>query len=161
MINRDGQKFTIIKPDSGKYIDECLAIGRELKEYFTEEAIIQLSNDLLRHSLYVVKNFNDVVGFATTHKRSSDVAEISFMAVKQEHQRQGIGSALVDCATNDLKSEGVKLVEIKTLSEDVDYFPYEKTRRFWKKKGFIHLDTIDPFPGWEPGSPCAIYVKIL
>jgi len=161
MINRYGQKFTIIKPDSEEYIDECLAIGRELKEYFTEEAIAQLNQDMPGNLLYVVKNLNEVVGFATTHKRSSDVAEISFMAVRREQQRQGIGSALVDCATNDLKSEGIKLVEIKTLSEDVYYFPYEKTRRFWKKKGFIHLDTIEPFPGWEPGSPCAIYVKIL
>jgi hypothetical protein len=23
------------------------------------------------------------------------------------------------------------------------------------------LEIIDPFPGWDPGNPCAIYVKAL
>ncbi len=24
-----------------------------------------------------------------------------------------------------------------------------------------HLETVDPYPQWEPGNPCAIYVKAL
>jgi hypothetical protein len=27
--------------------------------------------------------------------------------------------------------------------------------------GFIHIDTIDPLPGWSPGNPAAIYVVAL
>jgi len=49
----------------------------------------------------------------------------------------------------------------KTLAPDVEYAPYEATRRFYEKKGFIHLETIDPYPGWDPGNPCAIYVRVL
>jgi hypothetical protein len=33
--------------------------------------------------------------------------------------------------------------------------------RFWTKRGFIHVDTIDPLPGWKPGNPCAILVAPL
>lgn len=161
MVNNDRLQLTITSSDSEKYIDECLAIAKDLNEYFTKDAITTLSRDLLIHSLYIALNSKDLVGFTTIHKKSNYISEVSFMAVKREHHRQGIGSALVDRVTNDLRSQGIRLLEVKTLSADVDYFPYEKTRRFYEKNGFIHLDTIDPFPGWEPGSPCAIYVKIL
>jgi hypothetical protein len=42
-----------------------------------------------------------------------------------------------------------------------DRGPYEATRAFWERNGFIHVDTIDPLPGWEPGNPAAIYVAAL
>lgn len=160
MLNSD-KKITITSSGTEKYIDECLSISKELNEYFTEDAITTLSQDLIKHSLFVALNSNELAGFTTIHKKSKYVAEVLFTAVKREYNRQGIGSALVDYVVNALKSEGVRLLEVKTLSEDVDYFPYEKTRRFWKKNGFMLLETIDPFPGWEPGSPCAIYVRIL
>ena len=41
------------------------------------------------------------------------------------------------------------------------YRPYEATRAFWERNGFVHVDTIDPLPGWEPGNPAAIYVAAL
>ncbi|HEX5290374.1 MAG TPA: hypothetical protein VFX25_16040 [Streptosporangiaceae bacterium] len=35
------------------------------------------------------------------------------------------------------------------------------TRAFWERNGFVHVDTIDPLPGWEPGNPAAIYVAAI
>jgi len=35
------------------------------------------------------------------------------------------------------------------------------TRAFWERNGFVHIDTIDPLPDWEPGNPAAIYVAAL
>ena len=106
-------------------------------------------------------NLKEVVGFVAIKRKNNHVAEISWMAVELEHQRQGIGSALVDRVANDLRSQGIRVLEVKTLAEDVEYSPYEKTRRFYEKMGFIHLETIDPYSEWERGTPCAIYVKIL
>lgn len=59
----------------------------------------------------------------------------------------------------DLKAEGIRFLEVKTLASDIDYAPYELTRRFYESRCFVHLETIDPFPEWEPGNPCAIYIK--
>ncbi|MBU4502111.1 MAG: GNAT family N-acetyltransferase, partial [Nanoarchaeota archaeon] len=81
--------------------------------------------------------------------------------VKPEYQNQGVGSALIKYITEELKSQGIRLLQIKTLSEDAEYSPYEKTRRFYEEMRFIHIETIDPYPGWAPDNPCAIYVKIL
>jgi hypothetical protein len=41
------------------------------------------------------------------------------------------------------------------------YQPYEATRAFWERRGFVQVDTINPLPGWEPGNPAAIYTAAL
>ena len=106
-------------------------------------------------------DLDEVIGFAAIQPKSSHVAEISWMAVKLERQHQGIGSLLVNHVTNDLKTQGIRLLEVKTLSEDAEYAPYQMTRQFYERLGFIHLETIDPYPEWEAGNPCAIYVRVL
>ncbi len=144
-----------------KHIDACLSIAKSLPQYFNERGIEMITEDLKKHLLYVAVDLGTVVGFMTILRKSQQVAEISWIAVKPGYQHQGIGSALIDHVVDDLRSEGVKLLMVKTLSEDVEYPPYEITRRFYRKKGFIRLETIEPYPEWEPGNPCAIYVKIL
>jgi len=161
MASNPGKLFTITHSGSEINIDACLAIARELHGYFTEQGMATMGRDLRAHLLYVAKASNEVVGFVTIQHKNNHIAEISWIAVKLEHQRQGIGSALVDRVANDLRSQGIRVLEVKTLAADVDYFPYEKTRRFYEKTGFMHLETVEPYPGWEPGNPCAIYVKIL
>jgi len=144
-----------------KHIAACLSIARGMPQYFNERGIAMMTEDLKKHLLYVAVDLGTVVGFLTILRKSQQVAEISWIAVKPGYQHQGIGSALIDHVVDELRSEGVKLLVVKTLSEDVEYPPYEITRRFYRKKGFIHLETIDPYPEWEPGNPCAIYVKVL
>jgi hypothetical protein len=60
-----------------------------------------------------------------------------------------------------LAGEGVAVVEVKTLDASSDYEPYVATRAFWERSGFHQIDCIDPLPGWQPGSPSAIYVAAL
>ena len=144
-----------------KRIDACLSIAKDLRQYFTEAGIATMNKDLRNHVLYVAIELNGVRGFVTIQRENDQVAEISWMAVKIDCQYRGIGSALIDHITNDLRSEGIRLLKVKTLSDDIAYPPYETTRRFYEKMGFIHLETIDPYPGWEPGTPCAIYVRTL
>lgn len=144
-----------------KHIDACLSIAKALREYFTKAGITTMSKDLRNHLLYVAMELNEVRGFVTIQPKNEQIAEISWMAVKLNYQHQGIGSALIDRITNDLRSQKIRLLEVKTLSDTIEYHPYEITRRFFEKMGFILLETIDPYPEWEPGNPCAIYVRIL
>jgi hypothetical protein len=51
-------------------------------------------------------------------------------------------------------------VEVKTLDKSSDYTPYA-TRAFWEARGFIHVDTIDPLPGWQAGNPAAVYIAAM
>ena len=41
------------------------------------------------------------------------------------------------------------------------YEPYVATRAFWEHRGFVQIDCIDPLPGWDPGSPSAIYARSI
>ncbi|UCH42305.1 MAG: GNAT family N-acetyltransferase [Dehalococcoidales bacterium] len=161
MTNSIMQQLVITGSGNEENITACLAIAWQLDEYFVESAITRMGQDIASQVLYVATHMNEVVGFTVMDLKNNNVAEISWIAVKPEFQRQGIGTALVDRVACDFSSKGIEVIEVKTLSPDADYLPYEKTRRFYEKAGFIHLDTIDPYPGWEPGNPCAIYIKVL
>lgn len=144
-----------------KHIEACLSIAKDLHEYFTEDAIETMSKDMKKHLLYIAADSSEVTGFMVIQHKNRYLAEILWMGVKPEYQNQGVGSALIKYITEELKSQGIRLLQIKTLSEDAEYSPYEKTRRFYEEMRFIHIETIDPYPGWAPNNPCAIYVKIL
>jgi hypothetical protein len=47
------------------------------------------------------------------------------------------------------------------LADSGEVPPYVATRAFWELRGFVHVDTIDPLPGWQPGNPAAIYAAAL
>jgi GNAT superfamily N-acetyltransferase len=83
------------------------------------------------------------------------------LAVRPDRRNHGVGSELIDNVLSKLWGDGAFLVEVKTLDASANYAPYEATRAFWEARGFIHIDTIDPFPGWDPGNPAAIYAAAL
>lgn len=142
-------------------IDSCMIIAKQLKEYFTDKAISKMRNDLQEQMLYIAQDSDQVVGYVSIYIKSPDVAEILWMAVEPKLQNKGFGTALLEYIISDLKHEGIKFIEVKTLSKDIDYLPYELTRKFYEKMGFIHIETIDSYPGWEIGNPCSIFVKKL
>ncbi len=143
-----------------KHINNGLELARGLTEYFNEDGYEKMEQDLIEHELYTAFQENQLVGFITIHHKNRDVAEISWMAVDKELQGKGIGSRLLEYVIRDLKQD-FKLLEVKTLSEIDDYEPYKATRAFYRKHGFLLLDTICPYPGWGEDNPCDIYVKIL
>jgi GNAT superfamily N-acetyltransferase len=83
------------------------------------------------------------------------------MAVDPARRGHGLGTVLLGRMLDELAADGVSVVEAKTLDRSADYQPYEATRAFWERKGFVQIDTIDPLPGWQPGNPAAIYVAAL
>lgn len=58
----------------------------------------------------------------------------------------------------ELEERGVLLLSTGTLAAAAEYAPYEGTRAFFEAVGFLHVDTIDPYPGRDAGNPCALLV---
>jgi GNAT superfamily N-acetyltransferase len=83
------------------------------------------------------------------------------MAVDPGRRGHGDGTVLLNHVLDDLAGTGILLVEVKTLDRSAGYPPYEATRAFGERRGFVQVDTIDPLPGWEPGNPAAIYIAAL
>ncbi len=147
-------------PDTGHF-EECLAIARSLPEYFTAGGIVEMSKDLRRHRLYLAFDAGDLEGFATEQRTYDYTAELTWMAVRPDCRNRGVGTALLNFLVEDLNKTGIRLLQVKTLAAEADYPPYELTRRFYEKSGFLHLETVNPYPPWGAGNPCTIYVKII
>jgi len=142
-------------------LSQCQEIVRGLPDYFTEDVPETIREAVRAHHGWVVTEDGIVVGFAIVDRRSPLAAEVLWMAVRADHRHQGLGSRLLDHVLQVLSTEGVELVEAKTLDGSAGYEPYVATRAFWERQGFVQVDAIDPLPGWRPGNPAAVYVCAL
>jgi N-acetylglutamate synthase-like GNAT family acetyltransferase len=142
-------------------VPACLSIAEQLPQYFTSKAIQTMAEDLKAQELYIAKESGQIFGFITYHKKNSEKVELSWLAVHPKHHHKSVGTKLVEHVLAILKAQEVKEIIVKTLAKEANYPPYDITRNFFEKLGFIHQETIDPYPDWEPGNPCAVYIKTL
>jgi ribosomal protein S18 acetylase RimI-like enzyme len=150
-----------VRRSAARDTDQCLAIVRELPDYFTEDVPAKVERDLGAHPGWVAVENERVIGFVVVDRRSRGAAEILWIAVADAKRGHGVGSALLDQLVGELADDGVRVLEVKTLDKSADYQPYAVTYAFYQRHGFIQIDTIDPLPGWPPGNPAAIYVAAL
>ena len=142
-------------------LEACLVIVRALPDFFTEDVPGRVRGDLEKHDGWVVVDAGEVVGFVIVDRRSSQAAEILWIAVEPARRDAGYGTRLLNHVVGVLRDQGIALVEVKTLDRSADYPPYEATRAFWERNGFVQIDCVDEFPDWEPGNPAAFYVAAL
>lgn len=143
------------------HIEECLAIARSLPEYFNDGGIKEMAKDLRQHKVYLSVDAGLIAGFATVQSKYDYTTELTWMAVRPVLRNRGVGTTLLNFLVEDLKKTGFRLLQVKTLAVEAQYPPYELTRRFYEKNRFLHLETVNPYPPWGAGNPCAIYVKII
>ncbi len=139
----------------------CVTIVEGLGAYFTPDVADKVRASISGHSSWIALEGDDVAGFCIVEHRGALAAEVLWAAVAAARRGRGIGTALLTEVLGDLRTAGVRLVEVKTLDAMSDYAPYVATRAFWAGLGFVQIDTIDPLPGWEPGNPAAILVAAL
>jgi ribosomal protein S18 acetylase RimI-like enzyme len=82
-----------------------------------------------------------VVGFLPYVYRFDQAAEITWMAVRADRRRRGIGHALVDRLSEQLAAEGRRVLLVLTVSpSDPGAEPddgYQSTRAFYRSTGFV------------------------
>jgi ribosomal protein S18 acetylase RimI-like enzyme len=140
---------------------DCASVLARLPDHFTTNTHVEAMDAVRTGPAWVAIDGREIVGFVAVGRRYTQSAEITFAAVDLGYQGKGVGSTLVKRALEFLARENVYVVEVKTLDESAGYEPYVATRGFWEKHGFVQIDCIVPLPGWDPGSPCAIYVASL
>lgn len=149
-----------VRPLAVADLAECQAIVRGLPDYFTTDVPEKISRDARLHRGWVIGE-DEVAGFVIVERRSPRAAEVLWMAVRRDRRRRGLGGTLLTHALEALGTDGVTLVEVKTLDSSAGYEPYVATRAFWEQHGFTQVDIIDPLPDWQPGNPAAIYICAL
>lgn len=152
----------LVRPFAAGDLPSVIGIIEHLPEYFTDDVVDKVRKDVVVHEAWVIADDGGgIVGFTVVDRRSPAVAEILWMAVDPPRRGLGLGTQLLTHIMNRLLSGGVSLVEVKTLDARSAYEPYESTRAFYERRGFVQVDTVDPLPGWRPGNPCAFYVAAL
>ncbi len=120
---------------------EIIEFARDLPEWFTKEALVQIGKDLIENQCISEEIMGNLIGFLI-YKIEGEKCIINWMGVKKEEQRKGIGKKLILELEEICKGKEVKFIEVDTLAETEDYEPYERTRKFYFSVGFKKFDFI-------------------
>jgi ribosomal protein S18 acetylase RimI-like enzyme len=105
----------------------------------------------------------EVVGFLTHVQRFDEAAEITWMAVRADRRRQGIGHALIDRLTDELEAAGRRTLLVLTVSpSDPGPEPddgYQSTRAFYRSAGFVLARDLPR--EWYGGDTAVLLVRSL
>ena len=108
---------------------------------------------------YVAYLSGEPVGILLPVQHSDEAAEIGLLAVTADHRKQGIGRALISAYERDLVTDGVRFLQVKTLSARRLDDGYEETRAFYRAVGFVHLEE-HPLM-WNETNPALQLIKTL
>lgn len=131
-----------IRPLAPEDAEACDAIVAGLPYHFGQEAGRHECAEAVRRDPGLVATEGEaVVGFLTYVPRFDEAAEITWMAVRSDRRRQGIGHALVERLVRELLASGRRLLLVLTVSpSDPGPEPddgYGATRSFYRSVGFV------------------------
>jgi len=154
-VSKNNLIFKFQSKNSGKI---CENILRSLPDWFgIEESTMQYIKDADKMPTMIVKNEIKEIGFLTIKKHFKESADIHCMGILPQYHRKGIGKQLIEKVEIHLKNEGVKMLQVKTISKESDCKFYAKTRHFYKSVGFIPLEVFPKL--WDEANPCLQLVK--
>jgi ribosomal protein S18 acetylase RimI-like enzyme len=129
-----------IRPLGPADADACDRIIAGLPYHFALEQGRRECAAAVRRDPGLVAEDSEVVGFLTYVYRFDEAAEITWMAVRADRRRQGVGHALVDRLAEELEADGRRLLLVLTVSPS-DEGPepddgYASTRAFYRSVRF-------------------------
>ena len=119
------------------------ALAQSLDRWFDMDGLARIARDLGTHPGVVALQGERLVGFAMWSRIDSEAADLSWLGVAEDVQRRGIGTALLGALVAELRGSGFRSLEVSTVADNVDYEPYDRTRRFYRARGFVDF-RIDP-----------------
>lgn len=140
-------------------IEVCKSIVNSLSDWFDEKGRSEYVSGVGETSVWASYDDNQLVGFISIKKNNEFTSEIYVFGVLKEYQGKGIGSELLDVVCYDLAEAKIKLLAVKTLDSSAEYEPYDRTRNFYLKKGFIPVDVYKNI--WNEENPCLLMVKTI
>jgi GNAT superfamily N-acetyltransferase len=128
----------IIKYGDAEDYSGIIDITVSLGDWFNEDGINQITKDLQFQKVFVAESNGSLIGFLSFFCFEGEVT-ISWMGVVKSHQRKGVGTKLLSSLVDTCKEKSIEIINVKTLSESVEYFPYSITRSFYRKNGFHEI----------------------
>ena len=151
-------QYTIVQRSKPDAVERLL---RALPDWFgIEQAVRDYVEDARTKPTYLAVDSEsaEVLGALLITRHFPETAEMHVLAVDPEHHRRGIGGALARRFEDDMRAEGVRLLEVKTMGPSSPDESYAKTLAFYRAIGYLPLDELH---GYWPEDPCLILVKPL
>ena len=134
----------------------CDDIVASLPDWFgVPQGILECAEAVRSQPGFVAEAGGEVAGFVTW-TASGDTAEITWMAVRADRRRRGLGTALVDALLGALRAEGARELAVKTLSSRHPDPGYAETRAFYVAMGFTAARELDI---WGPENPAVLLTR--
>jgi ribosomal protein S18 acetylase RimI-like enzyme len=133
-MNADERGFEIRKANS-KDVSQSLGIARDLKEWFTNDALKNMEKDFRKD--LIVAFIERVAGFLN-YEVGKDFLKILWIGVDRDFRRKGIGESLLERLEEIAGENCIKKIVVDTLTYEDDYEPYVSTRNFYLKNGFVY-----------------------
>jgi ribosomal protein S18 acetylase RimI-like enzyme len=134
-----GARIRALGPEDADACDE-IVIGLPY-HFATERGRRDCAAAVRRDPGLVAVEGGEVVAFLTYVHRFDEAAEITWMAVRADRRREGIGRALIDRLVEQLTAEGRRILLVLTVSpSDPGPEPddgYGATRAFYRSAGFV------------------------
>lgn len=116
-----------------------------------EDSESELTGYLGRGEVLVARERGGIIGHVQiVASDEDDVRELKSMAVRQAHQRRGVGRVLVDAAIDYCRRQGVRRLTVATAAADIGNL------RFYQRQGFrllrIERDAFGPSNGYRQGA---------
>jgi N-acetylglutamate synthase-like GNAT family acetyltransferase len=111
-------------------------LSESLHEWFDENGRRMIPIDMQFQQGIVAEIDGDIAGFLLYYANQG-IAWIGWMGIDINHQRIGVGTAILKRMIEDVRNKDVKEIRVSTLGDSVDYPPYERTRAFYWKHGFV------------------------
>ncbi|HET9673061.1 MAG TPA: GNAT family N-acetyltransferase [Actinomycetota bacterium] len=130
-----------VRPLTVADAEACDAIVRSLPYHFGHEGgRADCAAAVRRDAGLVAVQAGEVVGFLTFVPRFDETAEITWMAVRDDRRRRGVGHALIAALEDVLRADGRRYLALLTVSPN-DPDPerpdgYGATRAFYRSAGF-------------------------
>jgi ribosomal protein S18 acetylase RimI-like enzyme len=134
----------VIRPLAPADAEACDAVVLTLPYHFGNEAgRAECARAVRTQDGLVAVEEGEVVGFLTLERHDPRSAEITWMAVRADRRRRGVGRGLIERAVDDLAPDRVELLSVLTLAEsepeERETDNYAGTRAFYRALGFVPL----------------------
>lgn len=136
-----------IKKANKKEKEESLEIARELKEWFSKEAVKKMKKTFNKN-LYVIKN-REIKGFINFRINKTSIIILN-LGIRKKYQGKGIGTKFLKFIEKIADKNKINKVRLETLTYEEDYEPYKLTRKFYLKNSFVYKYIKKAKkPGWD------------
>jgi len=99
----------------------------------------------------------EVIGFVALKIHNKYTADIYNIGILKQYHAKGIGHRIIEKCVDFCKDKNFIYLTVKTLDESAEYEPYNATRAFYLKEGFIPLEVFTTL--WNEENPCLFLVK--